>query len=58
MIKAENQKKRKPFTAQDTIPYKEIYKEIYKKLIRKHIRKHITKQSGLNAAYIKDGKDL
>ncbi len=24
MIKAENQKKRKPFTAQDTIPYKEI----------------------------------
>ena len=28
MIKAENQKKRKPFTAQDTIPYKEIYKDI------------------------------
>ena len=27
MIKAENQKKRKPFTAQDTIPYKEIYKD-------------------------------
>ncbi len=38
--------------------YREVYKEIYKKLIRKHIRKHITKQSGLNAAYIKDGKDL
>lgn len=27
MIKAENQKKRKPFTAQDTIPYKKIYKD-------------------------------
>ena len=27
MIKAENQKKRKPFTTQDTIPYKEIYKD-------------------------------
>ena len=27
IIKAENQKKRKPFTAQDTIPYKEIYKD-------------------------------
>ncbi len=34
MIKAENQKKRKPFTAQDTIPYKEIYKDgICRKMI-------------------------
>ena len=28
MIKAENQKKRKPFTAQDTIPYKEYIRMV------------------------------
>lgn len=37
---------------------KESYREVYKEIYKKRIRKHITKQSGLNAAYIKDGKNL